>query len=160
VVLFGPGLNSVCTHACSVFRPPSLVVGRGWAENARQVRSSRLSLLGPARKLADPQASRHLLPAGELAAKVTKKLTVAEAGDRARQRVSFTAGAAAGRERTSAPDRVRRPRASRAHAPLFAVIGELMDARLRSSNASAGDRCARPPLSPCSSDDSVRESRC
>src|SRR5215471_16973506 len=93
-----------CTNACSVFRPPSLVVERGWSENARQVRSPRLSGLGPARELADPQVSAHPLPAGELAAKVTTKLIVAEAGNRVRQRVSSTAGIAAGRE-----DRRARP---------------------------------------------------
>ena len=52
----------------------------------------------PARKLANARASRHPHPAGELAAKLTTKLTVAKAGYVVRHEVTFPAGAAARRK--------------------------------------------------------------
>ncbi len=53
---------------------------------------------GPARKLADALGSAPLLLAGELAAKLTTRLILVEAGKTVRQNVSLAAGTSAGTE--------------------------------------------------------------
>jgi len=92
------------------------VVGRGWSGNARQVRSARQSELGPARKLADALGSPHVLLAGELAAKLTTRLRLVQAGKTVRQNVRLAAGTSAGTENV-------RSESVEAPGPSWAFIG-------------------------------------
>ena len=78
--------------------------------------SARWSELGPARKLADALGSARLLLAGELAVKLTMRLTLVGAGETVRQNVRLAAGTSAGTENVRSESR-------EATLPVWAFLG-------------------------------------